>query len=99
MEGAKNPGTITRTLIGALLVGGVAWAAGGKAEPMVFVADSRRYTGWVAWFANLYNESHLQFTLLTLVLIPLLALILGTVAGKVLSALGVDLRSRSVGEH
>lgn len=87
--------------VGAAMIGlrALGWAAAGKAEPMVFVADSRRYSGWEAWFANLYNESHLLFTLLTIAVIPITALVLGTIVGRVLTYLGVDLRSRSVGEH
>ena len=74
-------------------------AGGGGAEPIVFVADSRRFTGWEAWFANLYNESLLYFTIVTVVTIPLVGVILGTLADAVMSRLGLNLRSRSVAEH
>jgi len=66
---------------------------------MVFVADTRAYSGWQAWFANLYNESHFYFTLLTITLIPPIAVFLGALTDKILAALGVDLRKRTVGEH
>ena len=49
-----------------------ALAAGGGGELIVIVADSRKLTGIMAWWANLYNESHLYFTLLTVVLIPVI---------------------------
>ncbi len=72
-------------------------AAGGGGEALVFVADSRRYTGWQAWFTNLYNESLAQFTLLTIVVVPLLALTLSSLMGFFLSRTGIDLKSRSTG--
>ena len=74
-------------------------AAGGGGETIVFVADSRRYTGWQAFFTNLYNESLTQFTLLTIITVPLLALLLSTVTGFLMSKTGIDLRSRAVGGH
>jgi hypothetical protein len=74
-------------------------ASGGSAEPIVFVADSRRYTGWEAWFTNLYNESLSSFTLLTVVSIPVIGVILGTIADLLMKQVGINLRSRSVGEH
>lgn len=69
-------------------------AGGGGGETIVFVADSRQYTGLLAWFANLYNESLAYFTLLTVVLIPVMALTLSTIMGFLLSRTGIDLRSR-----
>jgi len=72
-------------------------AAGGGGERLVFVADSRRYRGWQAWFTNLYNESLAQFTLLTIIVVPLLALALSSLMGFFLSRTGIDLKSRSTG--
>jgi hypothetical protein len=74
-------------------------AAGGGGEAIIFVADSRRYTGWQGWFTSLYNESLAQFTLLTVISIPLLALLLSTVMSFLLSKTGIDLKSRAVGGH
>lgn len=74
-------------------------AGGGGGETIVFVADSRRYSGWLAWFTNLYNESLAQFTLLTIIVVPLLALILSSVMGFLLSKTGIDLKSRAVAGH
>ncbi len=74
-------------------------AAGGGGEPIVFVADSRKYSGWLAWFTNLYNESLVYFTLLTIILIPLLALALGSLMSFLLARTGIDLRSRAVAGH
>ncbi|MCP5110547.1 MAG: hypothetical protein GY953_06895 [bacterium] len=74
-------------------------AGGGGGKAIVFVADSRRLTGLWAWFTNLYNESLAYFTLLTVICIPLLALLLSTVMGFILSRTGIDLKSRAVAGH
>jgi hypothetical protein len=74
-------------------------AGGGSAEPIVFVADSRRFSGWASWFSNLYNESLFYFTVLTVVTIPVLGVVLGTIADLVMARIGINLRSRSVAEH
>ena len=50
-----------------LLLPELAAASGPKAAPLVIVADTRKFTGWEAWWTNLYNESHLYFALLTMV--------------------------------
>lgn len=74
-------------------------AAAGKAEAIVIVADSRSFTGWKAWWTNLYNESHFLFALATIVIIPTLGVILGTLTSLLLSRIGIDLRSRELAEH
>jgi len=76
-----------------------ALAAGGGGEPIVMVADSRKLTGIMAWWANLYNESHLYFTLLTIVLIPLIGVIFGVIADFIMHFIGIDLSSRDLAEH
>jgi len=73
-------------------------AAAEKASNVVIVADSRHLTGLRAWWANLYNESHLYFALLTVLVIPLTGVILGTAADQVMSRIGVDLKSRKLRE-
>ncbi len=73
-------------------------AGGGKIENVVIVADTRKFTGWEAWWTNLYNESHLYFALLTMVLIPVIGVIFGVFADFLMSFIGIDLKSRgSVG--
>lgn len=74
-------------------------AAAGKAEPIVFVADSRRYQGWQAWFTNLYNESLFLFTVVTLVTIPAIGVALGLLTDFLMARAGINLRSRAVAEH
>ena len=74
-------------------------AAGPKASPLVIVADTRKFTGWEAWWTNLYNESHLYFTLLTVAIIPVVGVIFGTIADLIMSRIGIDLKSRELAEH
>ena len=75
----------------SLLLPELALAAGPTAAPLVMVADTRKFTGWEAWWTNLYNESHLYFALLTVVLIPIIGLIFGLLADLVMRTIGIDL--------
>jgi hypothetical protein len=77
----------------------LAQGAAGPVAPLVVVADTRGLKGWEAWFANLYNESHLYFTLLTVIAIPLIGLILGLIADFLMNRIGLDLKSRELAEH
>lgn len=77
---------------------GFALAAGGGGAPVVIVADTRKLSGIMAWWANLYNESHLQFMLLTVILIPLTGVIFGVLADIIMSRIGIDLTSKSKAE-
>jgi hypothetical protein len=70
-----------------------------KAEAIVIVADSRRFAGWRAWWVNVYNESHLMFALMTIVTLPLLALILGRITSALMALTGINLKSRELAEH
>lgn len=74
-------------------------AGGGDVAPLVIVADTRKLTGIMAWWANLYNESHLYFMILTVVLIPTIGVVFGVVADIVMSHIGIDLKSRELSEH
>jgi hypothetical protein len=88
-----------RTCLCLLILSSQLLAAGaGKSEVMVIVADGRRFTGLRAWWADLYNESHLYFALLTIILIPLSGLILGRLTGFLMSRIGIDLKSRALRE-
>ena len=72
------------------------------AEPsdtVVIVTDTRKMHGWEAWWGNLYNESHLLFALVTIIIIPVCGVILGLLADLVMSRLGIDLRKRALAEH
>lgn len=76
-----------------------AFAAGGGGAPVVIVADTRKLDGVLAWWANLYNESHMQFTVLTIILIPVIGVIFGVLADVVMNHIGIDLKSRDLAEH
>ena len=67
--------------------------------PIVIVADTRKLTGVLAWWANLYNESHLQFMLLTIVLIPVTGVVFGVIADLIMSRIGIDLKSKDLPGH
>ena len=82
-----------------LVIPDVVLAAGEKASLLVIVADTRKLTGWEAWFANLYNESHIYFTIVTVIAIPVIGVLLGLLADLVMSRIGIDLKSRELSEH
>lgn len=85
----------------ALVLFAPSWAlaAGGKGAPVVIVADTRKLDGMMAWWANLYNESHFYFTLATVVMIPVVGMLFGILADIVMSWIGIDLKSRELAEH
>jgi hypothetical protein len=82
-----------------LLAPSLALAAAEKAAPLVVVADNRRLTGWESWYANLYNESHVYFTLITVISIPIIGLLFGVLADLIMGHIGIDLHSRELAEH
>lgn len=82
-----------------ILMPEIALAAAEKAAPLVVVADTRKFSGWEAWWTNLYNESHLYFALLTVAIIPIVGLIFGVIADIVMGHIGIDLSSRELSEH
>lgn len=83
-----------------LLAKGLAVAAGGgPVAQMVIVADTRKLTGLMAWWSNLYNESSVQFTILTVVLIPIIGVAFGVIADIIMTHIGIDLKSRELAEH
>ncbi|GKT08830.1 DVU0150 family protein [Desulforhabdus sp. TSK] len=74
-------------------------AGGGDVAPLVIVADTRKLSGIMAWWANMYNESHVEFTILTVILIPAIGLLFGVLADLVMSHIGIDLKHRELSEH
>ena len=83
----------------SLLLPEIVAAAGPAAAPLVIVADTGKFTGWEAWWTNLYNESHLYFALLTIVIIPVVGLMFGLIADVVMNWIGIDLKHRDLAEH
>jgi len=86
-------------VMAGLLLPEVALAAAKKVAPLVVVADTRKFTGWEAWWTNLYNESHFYFMLITVVSIPVVGLIFGLLADVVMGWIGLDLKHRDLAEH
>ena len=70
-----------------------------SSDAAVIVADSRKFTGWQARWADLYNESHFWFAAITVFILPVTALILGRLTGWFMAQLGINLRSRELAEH
>ncbi len=86
-------------IMATLLLPEIVAAAGPAAAPLVIVADTRKFTGWEAWWTNLYNESHFYFTLVTVVSIPIVGLLFGVLADIIMGTIGIDLKSRELAEH
>ncbi len=89
----------TWCLFACLALPEFAHAAAAKVSNIVIVADTRKFSGWEAWWTNLYNESHLYFTMLTCALIPIIGVLFGTFADFIMSFIGIDLKSRELAEH
>jgi hypothetical protein len=84
----------------SLLLPGIALAAGGGgAAPVVIVSDTRKLSGLFAWWANLYNESHVYFMIATIIIIPVIGVIFGVLADIVMKHIGIDLEHRDLAEH
>jgi hypothetical protein len=81
------------------VLAGNVFAAGGGGEMIVIVADSRRFSGLLAWWANLYNDSHLGFAVVTVLLIPTMGTVLGLLTDFLMSRIGINLKSRVLAEH
>jgi hypothetical protein len=81
------------------VLAGNVFAAGGGGETIVIVADSRRFSGLLAWWANLYNESHLGFAVVTILLITTLGTVLGVLTDFLMSRIGINLKSRTLAER
>jgi hypothetical protein len=83
-----------------LLMPALVWGAGGPAEMLVVVADTRRVTGGVErYFANLYNTNILLFAVWAVVLTAAWGAILGVLMDFIMSRTGLDLKSRKIVEH
>lgn len=82
-----------------LLLPEIAGASGPAAAPIVIVADTRKLTGIEAWWAGLYNESHIYFTILTYICMLVVGLTLAGMADLIMKRVGIDLTSRDLAEH
>ena len=80
-----------------VLAPSIALAAKKKAE-VVIVADTRKLDGILYWWAEMYNESHLLFAIMTMLIIPFVGCVLGWLADIVMSHIGIDLKHRELAE-
>ena len=74
-------------------------ASGEAAGNLVVVADTRRVTGLMHYFANLYNTNILLFAVWTVVLTAAMGCVLGFLMDFIMSRTGLDLKSRKIIEH
>ncbi|HVN05261.1 MAG TPA: DVU0150 family protein [Bryobacteraceae bacterium] len=85
----------TRTA--ALLLAASAVARG--SQNMVLVADSRRCSGWEAWWSGLYNDSLFWFAILTIVILPAMGLAMAQATELLMKRIGINLKARTPMEH
>jgi hypothetical protein len=94
----------TKRLI-AMMAAGVCWlpswvlASGEKAESLVVVADTRRVTGVMKYFSDLYNTNIWMYAVWAVVLTVALGCTLGFLMDFIMERTGLDLRSRKIVEH
>ncbi len=84
-------GCLTALLV---LAPGIAQAAAN----VVIVADTRRLDGLFLWWAQMYNDSHLQFMILSIIIIPVTGCFFGVLADLVMNHIGIDLKHRDLEE-
>lgn len=77
----------------------VARASGEAAGNIVVVADTRRVTGMMHYFADLYNSNILMFAIWTVVLTVAMGCTLGFLMDFIMARTGLDLKSRKIVEH
>jgi len=82
-----------------VMLPGLALAGGGAASNLVVVADTRRVTGVMHYFADLYNTNILMFAVWTVVLTAAMGCALGFLMDFFMSRTGLDLKSRKIIEH
>jgi hypothetical protein len=88
-------------LLGALYVLIPDWvlAAGEKAADIVVVADTRRVTGIMRYFSDLYNTNPWLFAVWAVILTAAMGSILGFLMDRIMEHTGLDLKSRKIIEH
>ncbi|MDR2819783.1 MAG: hypothetical protein LBB60_04560 [Desulfovibrio sp.] len=73
--------------------------AAAKRADVVIVADTRQLDGLMRLWAEMYNESHLTFAIMTMLIIPVMGCVLGVIADFFMSKIGINLKSRELAEH
>ncbi|MFZ1986509.1 MAG: DVU0150 family protein [Desulfatitalea sp.] len=83
----------------AMMLPATVWAAGEKASNIVVVADTRRVTGVLKYFSNLYNTDVVISAVWSVVLTVAIGCVLGFLMDFVMERTGLDLHSRKIIEH
>jgi len=95
-----SSGLILVVSLVALLLPEILWAAGGKAEMLVVVADTRHVSsGMNLYLLDLYNTNPMGFGLLCVIVTALLGSSLGFFTDLLMKQTGIDLKSRKLIEH
>lgn len=84
-------------LLAPIFMPTIVMAAKKKAN-VVIVADTRKLDGILYWWAEMYNESHLLFAIMTMIIIPFVGCVLGWLADVVMNHIGIDLKHRELAE-
>lgn len=84
-------------LLAPVLMPSIVLAAKKKAD-VVIVADTRKLDGILYWWAEMYNESHFFFAIMTMIIIPVVGCVLGWLADIVMTHIGIDLKHRELAE-
>jgi hypothetical protein len=90
------------TLLAAafVLMSDIAQAAGGKAEMLVVVADTRRVSwGPGVYFTDLYNTDPFMFGVVCTIITAIMGGGLGLLTDTIMKHTGLDLTSRKLVEH
>ena len=86
--------------VGALIVPNVALAAGGKADLLIHVADTRVVTNsYTIFFLDLYNKDPFMFGLWCSIITAGLGVSLGLITDQIMKRTGIDLSKRTIVEH
>jgi hypothetical protein len=95
----KVKGLFLTVLVACLALPSLAFGAGAAAAPIAMVSDTRKLDGIMLWWGNIYNDSHMEFTILTCLMIPLVGCGLGIAADFLMGFIGIDLTKRDLVEH
>ncbi len=78
-----------------LLTSPVSLPAAEQAQPLNYAANTQGLSGIELWYAQLYNQNKFYCALVTILIIPIVGFILGTVADFLICKTGLDLKSRA----
>lgn len=67
-----------------------------SAEPLSLIANTKGLSGFWLWYATLYNTNKLYCALVTIVIVPVTGLILGTIANLIMSRIGIHLKAKKL---